>query len=150
MTEHRCIAEEVAERWLARTLASYPATTRASLGASADQFRNPAGHVLRENLRILAGELLGSMNPESLHASLDAIVRLRAVQGFSPSDALRFVLELRQAAADVPGATLETLQARIDELVLMAFDQYMSCREQIFSLRAREIRFRAQYDVQPE
>jgi hypothetical protein len=35
---------------------------------------------------------------------------------------------------------LETLEGRFDELVLMAFDVYSRCREQVFEIRVKEIR----------
>lgn len=150
MSETGAMAEAIAERWLARALATFPPGTRATRGANPDQFRDPAGHLLNHNLRILAGELLGEMSRDRLMAPLDAIVRLRAVQAFSPSQALQFIFTLRDAAAEVPGASTAQLQERIDALALMAFDLYMACREQIYALRTREIRFQAQCAARPE
>jgi len=143
MSASDAVAEAVAERWLARVLASYPPAARASLGESADPFRNPAGHALRESLRLIARELFGEMNRESLMEPLDTIVRLRAVQGFSPSEALAFIFDLRDAATGLP-------QERIDELALMAFDCYMHCREQIFELRLKELRSQVQLATRTE
>jgi hypothetical protein len=135
------IAEIVAERWIERTLASYPAEAHSLLSGELDPFRNPAGHVLKENLTTLARELLGEMDEKAIAPALDALVRLRAVQDFRPSDALRFIFDLRDVVAEVPQA----LENRIDELALMAFDQYMACRDQIARLREKELRLRMQY-----
>jgi hypothetical protein len=144
------IAETIAERWLARTLESYPPAARISLSSDHDSFRNPVGNLLRENLRVLVRELLGDMNREAVSAALDAIIRLRAVQGFIPSEALRFLLELREALAEVCGSCSASMQARIDDLALMGFNQYVSCREQISALRAKEAAFRARCAAEPE
>ncbi|MGD0479373.1 MAG: RsbRD N-terminal domain-containing protein [Terracidiphilus sp.] len=139
------IAEIVAERWIERTLASYPAEAHSLLSGELDPFRNPAGHVLKENLTTLARELLGEMDEKAIAPALDALVRLRAVQDFRPSDALRFIFDLRDVVAEVTGEVPQALENRIDELALMAFDQYMACRDQIARLREKELRLRMQY-----
>ena len=139
------IAEIVAERWIERTLASYPAEAHSLLSGELDPFRNPAGHVLKENLTTLARELLGEMDEKAIAPALDALVRLRAVQDFRPSDALRFIFDLREVVAEVTGEVPRALENRIDELALMAFDQYMACRDQIARLREKELRLRMQY-----
>lgn len=145
MIASEAVAEAVAERWLERVLLSYPGAARASLLDRTDPFRNPAGHVLKENLLLLARELLGEMRHEALEAPLDAIVRLRAVQGFSVSDAIGFVFELRDAACEFDESRSAVLNHRIDQLALMAFDRYITCRELIFELRMKELRSRAQF-----
>jgi hypothetical protein len=43
-----------------------------------------------------------------------------------------------------PGAeSLASLEGRIDEMALLAFDLYMRCREQLYRIRAGEARRRA-------
>jgi len=145
MSANGAIAENVAERWIERTLASYPAEAHSLLSGELDPFRNPAGHVLKENLTTLARELLGEMDEKAIAPALDALVRLRAVQDFRPSDALRFIFDLRDVVAEVTGEVPQALENRIDELALMAFDQYMACRDQIARLREKELRLRMQY-----
>lgn len=150
MSADRARAEAVAERWIERTLASYPAGAVSGLRGERDPFRNPAGHAIREGLAVLARELLGGMDEEVMAPALDAVVRLRAVQGFRPSEALGFVFDLRTIVAETAGAATAAqipphLGSRIDRLALMAFDQYMACREQIAGLREKELRKRLQY-----
>lgn len=147
MTGSEAVAEKLAERWLACLVSSYPLAARAALGGNINPFRNPVGHALGENLRKLAQQLLGEMDCQALAAPLDAIVRLRAVQAFSPSQALGFIFELRATAAQ---AGCEIEQKRIDTLALMAFDQYMRCREQIFELRLQELRSPLRATAPPE
>ena len=155
MSADRASAKAVAERWIERTLASYPAGAVHGLLGERDPFRNPAGHAIREGLIVLARELLGGMDEKAMAPALDAVVRLRAVQGFRPSEALGFVFDLRAIMVETAGAETadaETaaqappdLGSRIDRLALMAFDQYMACREQIAGLREKELRKRLQY-----
>ena len=145
MSVSGAIAEIVAERWIERTLESYPAETHALLSGEQDPFRNPAGHAIKDSLTTLARELLGEMDEKAIAPALDALVRLRAVQDVRPSDALRFVFDLHDIVAEATGEVPQALERRIDELALMAFDQYMACRDQIAELRQKELRFRMQY-----
>jgi len=135
---------DIAERWLKTAVAAYPAKSRPFLGADGDPFRNPVGHTLRDNLAVLVRECLGAMNPEAVETAIDALIRLRAVQDLSPADALRFIFELRAIALDSGTPLPADFPARVDTIALLAFDKYMACREQIFDLRARELRSRLQ------
>ncbi|HUY94481.1 MAG TPA: RsbRD N-terminal domain-containing protein [Terracidiphilus sp.] len=135
---------DIAERWLKTAVAAYPAKSRPFLAADGDPFRNPVGHTLRDNLAVLVRECLGAMNPEAVETAIDALIRLRAVQDLSPADALRFIFELRAIALDSGTPLPADFSARVDTIALLAFDKYMACREQIFDLRARELRSRLQ------
>lgn len=145
MSVSGAIAEIVAERWIERTLESYPAATLPFASGEQDPFRNPGGHAVKTSLTTLARELLGEMNGKAIAPALDGMVRLRAVQDFRPSEALRFIFDLRDVVAEVTGEVPRALENRIDELALMAFDQYMACRDQVAGLREKELRLRMQY-----
>ncbi len=138
------LTEAIAERWVSLSMNSWPGAARPFLSEEKDPFRNPIGSTVRRNLHILAREVLGGMQEASVAPALDALVRLHAVQDLSPGDAVRFVFDLRTAIRERAGTVPETMHARIDSLALMAFSQYARCREQIFELRLREIRFRAE------
>ena len=84
------------EKWLERTLATYPSQTLRFLQGEKDRFRNPVGHTLREGLATLLDELTGEMDPAKIGPALESIVRLRAVQDFTPSQAVGFVYLLRE------------------------------------------------------
>lgn len=142
MSASEAISEIVAREWISRTLASYPAEIRPSLSGEPDRFRNPIGHTIEESLTTLARELLGAMDDRAIANAIDGLVRLRAVQDFSPSDALRFIFELRAVIAGACEEATPKLNSRIDELALRAFDRYMECREQVARLRAKELRAR--------
>jgi hypothetical protein len=136
-------SETILERWVAVTLQSYPAQALPFIAGERDPFRNPIGHTLHLSLATLLQELLGAMDENVLAPALDSIVRLRAVQNFSASEAVRFVFELKRILRDTSPASAELLEYRIDVLALLAFDQYTACREQIAGLRARDQQLRA-------
>jgi hypothetical protein len=129
------------EKWLERTLATYPPQTLRFLHGEKDRFRNPVGHTLREGLATLLDGVTGEMPPAEIRPALEGIVRLRAVQDFTPSQAVGFVYLLREILSEeLEGGAAPAVQKRIDELALLAFDLFMKCREEIFEIKAREAR----------
>jgi hypothetical protein len=136
----------VLERWFQAVLATYPEETARFLAGGADSFANPVGHTVREGLGRLYDRFVANVPAGELSAAIDGIVRIRAVQEFSPSAAVGFVYALRKilreeladAALDPPGR--EALETGVDRLALVAFDVYMQCREKIFEIRVREIK----------
>ena len=79
------------------------------------------------------------MNSDTIDSALDAVLRIRAVQDVSPSQAVGFVIQLRSVLREAPATfDLPLLESRIDQLSLAAFDKYMQCREQAFAARLHE------------
>ena len=138
--------EALADRWRELVLESYPPQSVAFLRQEKDGFRNPVGATIRQAIDELTGLLVTGAGTEDPAAPLDALVRMRAVQNFSPRQAVGFVFLFRRALADVlrgelAGVRAEELiglDARLDELALEAWDRYASCRDKMSELRARE------------
>lgn len=133
----------ILKQWMTRTLQSYADQTSRFLQEEKDPFRNPVGHVLKEGLPVLFDELLGGMDSAALTPALDGIVRIRAVQDFTASQAVAFVFLLKKIVhAELAGEDLAALEERIDELALLAFDLFMECREKIYEIKANEAKRR--------
>jgi hypothetical protein len=133
----------IAAEWLARTLRSYPDQTARILLEEKDRFRNPVGFTLREQLPVLVEELLGGMNKDRLVPALEAVVRIRAVQDFTASQAVGFIFLLKPVIRESGQVVdLPHLDGRIDELALLAFDLFMRCREQLYEARMNEAKRR--------
>jgi len=136
----------VLERWFQAVLATYPEETARFLAGGADPFANPVGHTVRRGLERLYDRFVAAVPSSELSAALDGIVRIRAVQEFTPSAAVGFVYTLRAILREeLADAALDTaaqvaLENGVDRLALVAFDAYMQCREKIFEIRVREIR----------
>ena len=136
----------VLERWFQAVLATYPEETARFLAGGADPFANPVGHTVREGLGRLYDRFVADVPTSELSSAIDGIVRIRAVQEFTPSAAVGFVYTLRKilreeladAALDPAGQAV--LENGVDRLALVAFDVYMQCREKIFEIRVREIK----------
>ncbi len=133
----------VVREWFERTLQSYPEETSGFLRGEKDPFRNPVGHTLREGLGVLFDEVAGEMDQARITASLDAIVRIRAVQDHTASQAVAFLFLLKDVLREKsPAADLAMLENRIDRMALLAFDLYMKCREKIYEIQAEEAKRR--------
>jgi hypothetical protein len=135
----------ILEEWLERTLGTYPDSTARFFSEVNDRFRNPVGHALREVLPALLDSLLRAADTAAMVPLLDRIVRLRAVQDFTASQAVAFVFLLKRVIrGELEGESVRgseemaALEARIDELGLLAFDVFMKCREQIYEIKAHE------------
>jgi len=144
LLQHRA---EILTEWFDGILAEYPPETATFLRQQKDPFANPVGAGVREELAPIFDELVTGWNRERVMESLDRIIRVRALQDFSPAGAIAFLFVLkrllrrhRTSGGLSAEKDLETLDDRFDELVLMAFDAYSRCREQVFEIRVKEIR----------
>jgi hypothetical protein len=91
------------------------------------------------------------MEIEEILAALDEIIRIRALQDCSPSQALAFVFLLKNVIREELAeeleqqnlvAELQDLESRIDGLALLGFDVYSKRREKIYEIRANEMKGR--------
>ena len=148
--EHR-IAKyktQIANDWFAILAGTYPPDTARFLKTNKDTFTNPVGGTSRRTLEAVLEALLENADPETLARHLDALIRIRAVQTmFTPSQATAFILDLKTVIrralkrdlqdSDIQ-AQLLSFEARIDRLLLIAFDIFVGCREKIYSMKATE------------
>ncbi len=142
-------ADTIIEGWVEAVLSSYPSEAAALFQKQKDPFANPIGKTVRSGTRGVFQAILDGMDQEDLRSHLDEIVRVRAVQDFTPSQALSFVFSLRSVIRDVipdlytdprfQGDAIE-LDAKIDRVALTAFDIYTESREEVSQLRIKEVK----------
>jgi hypothetical protein len=141
--------DAIARAWLEYVLATYPGESAAVFARERDPFANPVGHSLRVGTERILEVLLDRGDVKEARENLLAIMKIRAVQQFAPSQAVGFVFRLREivraelgeAAADPQfSVELAELEAQIDQMALVAFDTYVECREQVHQLRINEVK----------
>ena len=135
--------ESILERWIGSVMDAYPDETGKFLKKEGDPFSNPVGAGLREGLADIVDGLANGAGEEVFDPALDRVIRVRAVQDFSAAAAVGFVFDLKQIVREALDPSIESLyefDQRIDRLGLQAFDVYMRCREQVWAIRAKEIR----------
>ncbi len=141
--------DTIVERWVDAVLAAYPSDSAAIFQAQRNPFANPLGHTVRESTRGVFQVILNGMDQEELRKKLDPIVRIRAVQQLTPTEALSFVFALRSIVQDtIPEAEADPrhrdgiakLNEQIDEVALAAFELYAARREEVSQLRIGEVK----------
>lgn len=138
-------------QWLSMIYESYPPETAIFLRKEKNRFDNPAGYRISEGLEGLYGALTQEMERDQVLTCLDEIIRIRALQNFTPSQALAFIFLLKivirqELAAEIEkenlAAELLDLESRIDGLALLGFDVYTKRREKIYEIKADEAKRR--------
>jgi hypothetical protein len=135
--------QAVLDLWIDRVINAYPDQTATFLKEQPNRFANPVGASLREGLADIVDGVVAGTNPDDLRQALDLVIRVRAVQEFTPAAAVGFIFDLKDIVRDLVANSSEVpeeFDRSIDRLALVAFEIYMSCREQLWSIRAEEIR----------
>lgn len=142
--------DAIVQRWFDAALATYHQDVQGPMRKTKAQFTNPVGFDLAQGLDGLFDALTEGVISPSVATFLDAIVRIRAVQDFAPSEALAFLMRIKQIVREVLGPArlvgqgvpegLAAFDTAADDLALYAFDLYMRCREKIYDLKAQEAR----------
>jgi hypothetical protein len=139
------------QKWFDRIVRTYPANSQQFIKEQKDPFANPVGSTILQGIEGLYAELLREMETEKVGEYLDPIMRIQAVQGFPPSEALSFIPSLKEIIREELKREVQEMsvreelsawETRIDRLTLLAFDRYMKCREKIYQIRVEELRKR--------
>ncbi len=138
----------ILNKWFDLTIETYPEETARFLKNKKNRFANPVGYILSQEIEPVLDGLFKGVDLETLRPFLENIIRIRAVQDLSASQALAFIFLLKQAFREEleqeiqesrVGRDLLALESRIDAVALFAFDIFMKCREKIYDLKANEI-----------
>ncbi|HDH51305.1 MAG TPA: hypothetical protein ENG95_04555 [Nitrospirae bacterium] len=138
----------ILEKWFDKILETYPADSANFLKTQKNPFANPVGPTIFQGLEGLFEGILKGMDFDTAPAFLDSIIRIRAVQDFTPSQAVSFVFLLKNVIREELGegikehsvyTELSDLESRIDSVALLSFDVYVKCREKIYEFKASEI-----------
>jgi hypothetical protein len=139
----------IIKNWFTLAVETYPPDTASFLKRQKDPFANPVGRTISLGLEALFNELLKEMNHEIITSFLDPIIRIRAIQNFSPAQAVSFIFLLKKAVREnIKKEDLEEqlfnelllFESKIDKLALIAFNIYVQCKEKIYDLKANEMR----------
>jgi hypothetical protein len=145
--------ELILDKWFRMMIDTYPEDGRAHFLANKDRFTNPLGATLTDGAEALIDCLLQGGDPESdrLFEPLERMMKLRAVQDFTASEAVKCVFFLKGIIRDLSKPSrmksdefeqLLAVDDSVDRLALKAFDLYMQARERIYQMKATELRNR--------
>lgn len=131
-------------------LETYPSVTSDFLKKQKNCFANPVGYNVSQGINGIFDELLNGVDSsEKFFPFLNDIIRIKAVQDFSPSQAISFIFLLKQAIREELKSKTEkkqlseelsSFESQIDSIALLSFDIYMKCRERIYEIKVDEVR----------
>jgi uncharacterized protein YerC len=139
----------IVQKWFDAIIDNYPDDSSHFLKKQKDQFLNPIGNTISRSIEGLFDEILRDAASEQIFPFLDDVIKIHAIQNFSPSKAVSFISLLKPVVREALGsdiarhtlsAELQSFEANIDNLTFLSFDIYMKCRERIFELRVNEIK----------
>ncbi|MFH2011954.1 MAG: RsbRD N-terminal domain-containing protein [Pseudomonadota bacterium] len=141
----------ILKRWFNTILETYPPDTSRFLKHEKNQFANPVGNTMKSEIENVYEELLCWRDSEKLSDFLNRIIKIRAIQDFSPAQAVEFIFHLKSVIRDELEGEIRKdhlfeellkFEGRIDKLALLAFNSYMKNREKIYEIRVNEVRNR--------
>jgi hypothetical protein len=139
----------IVKKWCDIVLETYPQESQSFFKKQKDRFANPVGQTISEGIASIYDELLEEGDFDKISLFLDNIIRVRAIQDFSPSQAIGFLFELKKIVKEElkdeiwDGQITEewaALESRIDALGLLSFDIYAACRQKIADIRVNEVK----------
>ncbi len=142
----------ILNRWFDQAIKTYPEETARFLKSKKNRFANPVGNILFQELESIMDGLIQGLEAKTLRPCLDNIIRIRAVQDLTASQAVSFIFMLKSILREELAKEIQEtriwkelleFESRIDELALLSFDIYMQCREKIYDLKANEIHNRS-------
>ncbi len=136
---------DILNEWRNVIIASYPKDSQSFLKKGKSQFANPVGFVIANEIEYLFDQFMREDgDQEKIASSLENIIRIRAVQDFKPSQAVSFVMELKELVRGALGeshlAVMKEFENRMDRMTLLAFDIYAKCRQRLFEIRVNEVK----------
>lgn len=139
--------EKIVNKWVEYTLSTY--LSSGFFIKENNKFANPVGGNVREALGKLFLLLSKGADPKEFLPPLEQFISIRAVQEFTPSQAVAPLNAVKHITREVFAADKERSQLvnelydfefAVDLAVLAAFDVYMQCRERLYRVRIDEIR----------
>ncbi len=139
--------QDILASWIDKTLDSYVSSS--FFKQSADRFANPVGANIKDGFTRIYKLLINNADLEEMKSPLDQLIRIRAVQEFTPAQAVVPIMELKWVVRQIFSSDkkmrvllsqLDSFDCAVDRLTLMAFDIYSECREQLYRNRVRELK----------
>jgi hypothetical protein len=133
----------IINKWFEFVTDTYAPDAALFIKNQGDGFLNPVGGTTRSILDKLFEAILEKADADGIADTLAPLVKIRAVQNFSPSQAVGFLFvlktiirkELKKEIKKINPEELVSIDTRIDSLALIGFDIFMQCREKIYDLK---------------
>jgi len=148
----------IVNKWLKLILDSYSTESSKFFNREKNHFSNPVGSTITTNTAGIFDEIIGNRNFQNITLLLIDIIKIRAIQDFSPSEAVGFIFPLKNIIREKLNEEINQekildefaeLEFVIDKIALIAFDLFMESREKVFQIRMNEAKYKIQKAVNP-
>ena len=148
----------IVSKWIKLIIDSYSIESSKFFNMEKNQFSNPVGNIISTNAASIFDEIIDSRDFEKISLLLTDIVKIRAIQDFSPSEAVGIVFLLKRVIREELSKEINQekildeiteLEFVIDKTALIAFDLYMESREKVFQIRLNDEKYKFQKAVYP-
>jgi hypothetical protein len=148
--------DAILKKWVDQTINTYKPEMVRFLKKEKNNFSNPVRYIILSSLEKIIDSMLNGIGVEEYHG-LEDMIKLRAVQEFSPSEALSFLFNLkkiiRQGLLDSKQTDQIISEAcimdeKFDTLYALAFDIYNDCRTKIQEIKINEIKSRSERAIE--
>jgi hypothetical protein len=147
----------ILRKWFDYTISSYKPEMIRFIKRDKNPFSNPVRHTIVTGLEKIFDGMVNENKMDICYQGLEDIIKLRAVQSFSPSQALAFIFALKKivrselqsdTSRDNLGNDLQAFEENLDRLTGVAFDIYTRCREKIHEIRMAETIAKSQLAIE--
>lgn len=142
--------DSLSKKWIDIVHGSYPFETVGFLRTRKDQFANPVGYRTEQAAVALLDVLfMEKPDEEQTSKAIEEIIRVRAIQDFSPEVAVGIFFAIKDIVREVVKKSgqmesclpaLLDMESRVDAVVLIAFGLYARCREKLHLLKVEEFK----------
>lgn len=142
---------DIVSQWQQAIIDTYPKDAGKFLLGKEDRFANPIGYFVRTELPVIYDELTADMDENTLRESILNIIKIRAVQEFTISEATGFIFFLKSiiqrkyvSSLNNQDAILEffNFEKRIDKVSSMIFEIYLEMKIKISEIKFNEVKKR--------
>ena len=139
----------ITKKWFDAIVETYPAETSGFLKRQKDQFSNPVGHAITQGVESMFEALITDQDFSSQISFLEDIIKVRAIQDFTPAKAVGFIFPIKKAVRNELDKEIRQKQienelvefeAKVDDLALLAFNIYSQCREHLNNVKIEELK----------
>jgi hypothetical protein len=139
----------ILRRWVQSVAETYPAETSTFLISQKNRFNNPVGYAISTSAEEIFDALVEGERNNSLGSPLKDLMKIRAVQDFTPSQAAGFIFVLKRMMIDELRNYIDNetalrefmdIESTIDAFALAAFEWYVQAREEIYRIRVKELK----------
>ena len=141
--------ETIIAKWIEEIIDTYEPEMIKFLHKENNQFANPVRNTIITSANNIYAAIIDRKQIDKSFPGLEDLIKLRAVQDFSPSHAVLFMFQLKNIINntveisdqfEISIKQLIEFNNYLDTLIQIAFDVYTDCRSKIYELRIKEIK----------